>query len=157
MLYIEYEQFKTKFYNAQQDFDKILSEKEELFAKTQPQSTKYDKEPVKGGSPSNSFDEYLIAKEKKQIEERLTEARTILNDRKDLLLSKEEELRQSKNEYDIIYKHYFIDCLTIRQIERRIPSSKSEIDRKLQKIKEKLQLGTKGDKSYSKIVNVKKC
>ena len=150
MLYVVYEQYKTKLYNAQKDLDNILSEKEELFARTQPQSTKYDKEPVKGGSPSNSFDEYLITKEKKQIEERLAEAKSIVNDRKELLLGKEEELRQSKNEYDIIYKYYFIDCLSIRQIERRIPSSKSEINRKLQKIKKYCNLGQRGTKDIVK-------
>ena len=150
MLYVVYEQYKIKLYNAQKDLDKILCEKEELFSRTQPQSTKYDKENVKGGSPSNSFDEYLIAKEKKQIEERLAEAKSIVNDRKELLLGKEEELRQSKNEYDIIYRYYFIDCLSIRQIERRIPSSKSEIDRKLQKIKNYCNLGQKGTKGIVK-------
>lgn len=150
MLYVVYEQYKTKLYNAQKDLDNILCEKEELFAKTQPKSTQYDKETVKGGSPSNSFDEYLIAKEKKQIEERLNEAKSIVNDRKELLLGKEEELRQSKNEYDIIYKYYFIDCLSIRQIERRIPSSKSEIDRKLQKIKKYCNLGQNRTKSIVK-------
>lgn len=149
MLYIEYENYKNKLHKAQQDLDDIINEKEELFAKTQPQSTDFDKEPTKGGVPSDKFYEYVKEKQDKRIEERLAEAKSILNDRKELLLSKEEELRRSKNEYDIIYKYYFIEYLSIRQIERRIPSSKSEIDRKLQKIKENIAVwDNEGQKVY---------
>ena len=141
MLYVVYEDYKTKFHDAQQVLDEIICEKEELFAKTQPQSTDFGKEPTNDGVLNDKFFEYVKEKQNKQIDERLAEAKSIVNDRKELLLSKEEELRKSKNEYDIIYKYYFIDCLSIRQIERRIPSSKSEIDRKLQKIKKYCNLG----------------
>lgn len=141
MLYVVYEQYKNKLHNAQQVLDEIIIEKEELFAKTQPQSTDFEKEPTKGGVPGDRFYEYVKEKQNKQIEERLAEAKSIVNDRKELLLSKEEELRRSKNEYDIIYKYYFLEYLTIRQIEKRIYISKSEIDRKLQKIKKDCNLG----------------
>ena len=69
MLYIEYHEYRDKYIIAQRKYDEVLSEKEHLFARTQPKATQYDKEVVSGGSPSNSFDEYLIAKEKKQIDE----------------------------------------------------------------------------------------
>ena len=141
MLYVEYNDYKNKLHNAQQVLDEIICEKEELFAKTQPQTTDFGNEPTNGGVPSDKFFEYVKEKLRLKIEERLEEAKSIVKDRKELLLSKEEELRRSKNEYDIIYKYYFIDYLTIRQIERRIPSSKSEIDRKLQKIKKYCNLG----------------
>ena len=138
MLYKEYWEYKKKYYDAQKKYDEVLSEKERLFARTQPKATQYDKEVVTGGSPSNTFDEYVIAKENKQIDERLEEAKSILDDRERLLKLKEEELRHSKDWYDIIYVYYYIEKLSIRKIERKIPFSKSDIYRKLETIKENL-------------------
>lgn len=145
MLYVEYENYKNKLHKSQQVLDEIISEKEKLFAKTQPQSTNLDKEPTKGGVPGDKFFEYVKEIIDNKIEERIVAAKSIVKDREELLLSKEEELRRSKNEYDIIYTYYFLEYKSIRQIERKIYKSKSEIDRKLQKIKENLQLGTKQD------------
>lgn len=146
MLYEEYELYKNKYYEAQKKYNEILSEKEELFARTQPKSTSYDKEFVNGGKPSNNFDNYLVKKEKKQIDQRLEEARSILEDRKKLLELKEEELRLSKNWLDIIYIYYYIEKLSARKIEKRIPFSKTEICRKLKIIRENINLGQKGTK-----------
>ena len=84
MLYQEYWEYKTKYYDAQTKYDEVLSEKEQLFAKTQPKATNYDKEVVSGGTPNNTFDDYVIEKEKKKIDERLKEARSILEDRERL-------------------------------------------------------------------------
>ena len=148
MLYIVYEQYKNKFHNAQQILNNIINEKEELFLKTQPQSTKYDKEAVKGGSPSNSFDEYLIAKEKKQIEERLIEAKSIVNDRKELLLSKEEELRNSKDWYDKIYVYKFIEKLSVEKIKNIMPYCRSSIYDKINEIEKNIGLDKNGQKLY---------
>ena len=39
MLYIEYEEYKNKYYEVQRKYNDILNEKEELFAKTQPKAT----------------------------------------------------------------------------------------------------------------------
>lgn len=131
MLYIEYHEYRDKYYDAQKKYDEVLSEKESLFARTQPKATQYDKEVVSGGSPSNTFDEYLIAKEKKQIDERLKEAKSILDDRERLLKLKEEELRHSKDWIDIIYVYYYIEKLSMRKISKRIPFSTTEIYRKV--------------------------
>lgn len=146
MLYVKYENYKNKYHDAQENFDDILSEKEKLFAKTQPKATNYNKEIVTGGTPVNSFENYVIEKEEKQIDKRLTEARSILKDRNLLLKSKEEELMISKDWYDIIYKYHFIEYLSTRKIEKRVPFSKSEIDRKLKIIKENISWDKKGQK-----------
>lgn len=144
MLYKEYEEYKTKYYEAQNKYDEILSEKETLFIKTQPAAVDTTKDVVSGGGTNNSFDTYLIAKEKKKIDERLEEARSILEDRERLLKLKKEELKLSKDWYDIIYIYYFLEHLTMRKIEKRIPFSKSEIQRKVERIK--YNLGQKGSK-----------
>ena len=136
MLYIEYHEYRDKYIIAQRKYDEVLSEKEHLFARTQPKATQYDKEVVSGGSPS---DEYLIAKEKKQIDERLEEAKSILDDRERLLKLKEEELRHSKDWIDIIYVYYYIEKLSMRKIAKRIPFSTTEIYRKVEIIRKNIK------------------
>lgn len=139
MLYIEYHEYRDKYYDAQRKYDEVLSEKEHLFARTQPKATQYDKEIVSGGSPSNSFDEYLILKDKKQLDERLEEAKSILDDRERLLKLKEEELRHSKDWIDIIYVYYYIEKLSMRKIAKRIPFSTTEIYRKVEIIRKNIK------------------
>jgi hypothetical protein len=140
MLYIEYNEYKIKYYAAQKEYDKILSEKEALFLKTQPKATQYDKETVSGGSPSNAFDEYLIAKEKKQIDKKLEEARSILEDRAKLLKLKEEELRLSHNPYDKIYIYKFVDRLKVYKICRLVGYGEAQVYRILRIIRKNVKM-----------------
>ncbi len=146
MLYIQYHEFKNKYNNAQKDYDDILSEKERLFARTQPQATVYDKEKVNGGNPSNAFDEYLVEKEKKNIDSRLEEARSILEDRKRLLADKEEELRKSKDWYDKAYIYKYIDRLKVREIKYKMPYCRSQIYEILGKIQKNISSDKNGQK-----------
>lgn len=140
MLYIEYEKYKTKLYNAQQDFDSILSEQEKLFSRTQPQSTDFGKEPTKGGVPSDKFYEYVKEKEEKQIDLRLTEARSILNDRERLTKLKLEELLESKNIYDKVYVCKYIEGLKNYQIAKKISYSEAQIYRILKIIRKNINM-----------------
>ena len=143
-LYIEYETFKRKYYEAQQNFDAILSEQEKMFSRTQPKSTDFSKEPVNGGTPSNSFEEYMIEKEKKQIDERLSEAKLILNDRGKLVQLKLDELRESKNLYDKIYVSWYIDKIKVYHISKNVNYSERQVYRMLKDIKREInKLGTK--------------
>ena len=50
MLYIEYEEYKNKYYEVQKKYNDILNEKEELFAKTQPKATQINGEKTAGGA-----------------------------------------------------------------------------------------------------------
>lgn len=127
MLYKEYWEYKMKYYDAQKKYDEVLSEKELLFAKTQPKATQYDKEVVSGGTPSNSFDEYIILKEKKQIDERLEEARSILEDRGKLLKLKEKELLSSPDWHDKIFIYKYIHNISVNEIKYKMPYCRSQI------------------------------
>lgn len=146
MIYIQYHECKNKYYDAQKDFEKVLSEKERLFTKTQPGAVDTTKEKTSGGTPSNTFDNYLVEKEKKNIDKRLKEVRSILEDREKLFNIKTELLKESKEWDDIIYAYRYIENLSIRKIERRIPFSKSEIYRKLQIIRKNIKSGQNGKK-----------
>jgi len=139
MLYIEYENYKVKYYDIQKKYNEILNEKEELFALTQPKATTYDGEKVEGGTPKNIFDEYLILKEKKNIDERLDEVKSILMDREELLKSKEEELKNSKNLQDRIYVYKYINNLANRKISMLVPCGEATVYRILKIIKNNLK------------------
>lgn len=146
MIYISYVEYKNKYYEAQKNYDNILSEKEKLFSITQPKATTYDKEIVSGGAPTNTFDEYLIKKDKKRLDERLDEARSILEDRERLLKLKEEELRNSKDWYDIVYTYKYLDNLKPDQIKYKMPYCRSSIYEILRKINKNIGLDKNGQK-----------
>lgn len=127
MLYIEYEEYKNKYYEVQRKYNDILNEKEELFARTQPKATNITGEKTTGGKHENLFDEYLIQKERKNIDSRLEEVKSILNDRERLVKLKEQELRASNNSYDKIYRCRYIDRLTIEKTARISNYSRSQV------------------------------
>ena len=102
-VYVDYEYLKQKYHDAQKEFDEILQEKEELFAKTQPHSAKWDKEGDSGlGSCYNPFDEYLIAKDKKRIDDRLFEIKNILEE----LLIRPAVIDRIKTKYEILGERF---------------------------------------------------
>ena len=127
MLYIEYEEYKNKYYEVQRKYNDILNEKEELFARTQPKATQITGEKTAVGKHINAFDDYLIQKEKKNIDQRLEEVKSILDDRERLVKLKEDELRASNNSHDKIYKYRYIDRLTIEKTARLSSYSRSQV------------------------------
>ena len=142
MLYIEYEEYKNKYYEAQRNCNNILNEKEELFAKTQPKAIQIKGDKTTGGKHSNTFDDYLIQKEKKNIDKRLEEAKSIVNDRGRLLKLKEQELRASNNPHDKIYRCRYIDKLTIEKTSRLSNYSRSQVFNILKEIRKNIKTKT---------------
>jgi DNA-directed RNA polymerase specialized sigma subunit len=138
-VYIDYEIYKCKYLEIQIQYNEILTEKENLFTKTQPNAIRYDKVQVQGGTYGNGFDEYLIAKEKEQIDERLAEARQLLEDRERLLKLKEKELRASKDKLDLIYCMRYVDNKRPYAIARCLNYSESQIYRILDKIQKEIR------------------
>ena len=139
MLYIEYEIYKNKYYEAQRKYNEILNEKEELFARTQPKATQITGEKTAGGKHVNTFDDYLIQKEKKNIDKRLEEIKSILDDRERLVRLKEQELRASNNSFDKIYRARYIDKLTIEKTARLSNYSRSQVFNILKEIRKNIR------------------
>lgn len=139
MLYIEYEIYKNKYYEVQRKYNEILNEKEELFARTQPKATKITGEKTTGGKHTNTFDDYLIQKEKKNIDQRLEEVKSILDDRERLVKLKEQEIRASNNSYDKIYRCRYIDRLTIEKTCRISNYSRSQVFNILREIRKSIK------------------
>ena len=139
MIYIEYEEYKYRYYEVQKKYNQILNEKEELFAKTQPKATQIIGEKTAGGKHVNAFDEYLIQKEKKNIDQRLDEVKSILEDRERLVKLKEIELRASKDSYDKIYRYRYLDRLTIEKTARLSNYSRAQVFNILKKKKKSIR------------------
>lgn len=134
MIYLEFEKYRDKFLNAQQMFNNILIEQEQLFTKTQPNAIQYDKEKVSGGGGGNILESYVISLEDRQIHEKLSMLRQLLDDREKLLRQKESELRQSTNKYDKIYVLKYLEGYSISRVADKLNYSKSQIYRMLGKM-----------------------
>lgn len=135
-IYVTYEKYKRKYYEIQKLYDKILEEKERLFSMTQPKSTKFNKINIDGGKNNNTFDDYLIMKEKKKLDGKLEEIKIILSDRKKLLEEKEKELRNSKEWIDKVYVYKYLENIKVRKIIHLIPYEEAQIYRMLNEIKQ---------------------
>lgn len=133
-MYLEYEEFRIKYFKAQQAYDIVLSEKEELFSKTLPNAVRFDKEKVGGSATGNTFDDYLIAVERKRIDERLKLAKQCMDARWELLQQKEEELRKSSDIKDRLYVYRVLDHLKMQRITPKVNYSESHIYRLLGEI-----------------------
>lgn len=134
-LYLEYEDCKKKYNQIVESFESTLEEKERLFMKTQPKGTKIDKVSVEGGVNNNLFDNYLMEVEKKQLDQKLEEARKIVDERYKYLKTKELELRASKDWVDKIYVYRFIEQLPVKTILHLIPYQEAQIYRIINEIK----------------------
>lgn len=143
MVYIEYEELKGKYLNAQRCVDQIITEMERLFDKTQPKSADLEKDRVSGGSYENAFDVYLIEKERKNIDSRLTEAKAIMIERQKLVKLKEGELRDSKEIIDRLYVYRYLDRMKVKRIPGRIGYSRPQVYRMLSEIRRNMQHETK--------------
>ena len=134
LIFLEYEDFRMKYLQAQHRYDQVITEKEILFEKTQPSSMKFDMERVAGGSPENRFDVYLINLERKKIDARLAEAKAILEERLNLLKIKENDLRESNDALDRLYCLRVLDGMKIQKITRDLNYSESQVYRLLSQI-----------------------
>lgn len=140
MIYLDYEMFKSKYLETQVKYNAILTEKEDLFTRTQPNAIRYDKERVQSsGGIGNGFDEYLIAKESKKIDERLEEVKSLLDDREKLLRLKEKELRLSNDKMDRIYLLRYVEGIKPHKIAKSLNYSVSQVYRVLNQIESSIQ------------------
>lgn len=80
MIYLDYEKARREYKKAYEDMCLIIAEKEELFQRTQPQATNYDKERVTNSNEGYTFADYLAEKERKKIDTRLDDAKKNWNE-----------------------------------------------------------------------------
>lgn len=134
MVYKTYEEYKNRYYMTQQNYNDLLTEKERLFVRTQPNAIRYDKLNVKSSPNSNVLEDYVIEKEKKQLDRRIAEMKVLLDDRRNLILLKEAELRKSRDMYDRIYTMRYLEDMSVERIAKKVNYSVSQVYRILTKI-----------------------
>lgn len=134
-LYLEHRKLYLQYREATQKLENILNEYEIISAKIQPKSSlaeherEFSKETIlpASGKKINKAEEYAIAMEQHRIEERLYSAKLILKERTELLKLKEEEIRKSKDIYNMIYTAKWIDGLKPEAIVKQTGYSRSQV------------------------------
>ena len=136
-LYQEYEQIKARYESIQEAFTALLLERERLFTKMLPNAITYDKDHVLSSVGSNPLEEYAISLDVKGIGEKLARYRQALHDWRDILETKERELRKSQNIIDKIYVLRIIERRGINNISRILHYSSSQVSRIVAELEEK--------------------
>ena len=140
MIYIEYESYRLKYLELQEQFNRILTEKERLFTKTLPNAIRYDKEHVQCSPDTNTLEEYVINLDEKKIDESLARLRQLLEDRGKLLELKEQELRKSQDKDDRVYCLKYLDGYGINKICKIMSYSRSQIYKILNRISKRCKM-----------------
>ncbi len=139
MIYIEYEEAKRKFYKAKTDYIDLIDQKEALFIKTLPSAVEIKEDKITSSKKSNPFEEYVIEKEKINLDNRIEESINILENREKIFNLKKDELLSSKDWNDVIYTYYYIKMFSIRKTSKYVPFSKSEVHNKITEIRKKIK------------------
>lgn len=133
-LYLEHRKLYLQYREAVQKVENVLNDYEIISAKVQPKSSLAEHErefsPVvvaAFGQSINKSEEYVIAMEQHRIEERLYAAKLILQERTELLRLKEEEIRKSKDIYNMVYTAKWIDGLKPDAIVKQTGYSRSQV------------------------------
>lgn len=138
MIYLEYETLKAKYRRIQEQYDAVLTEHERLFTKTLPNAITYDRDTVQTSPSADMLANYVIAEEEKGIDTQIRKYRRLLNERRRLLIAKEEELRKSKNKSDIIYTLKYLDGYGVHKIANTLHYSVSQVYRTLERIEKRI-------------------
>lgn len=134
-LYLEHRGYYLSYLEAQKKLEDIINEYETILAKVQPKSPlaeherEFSKETIlpPSGKKVNKAEEYAIVMKERKIRERLTDAKIILQERFTLLDLKEQEIRKSKDIYNMVYTAKWIDGLKPDAIVKQTGYSRSQV------------------------------
>ena len=129
MLFIDYIKAQNDYLAAWDTYAEVLKEKEALFDRTQPKGIDYQKDKVQGGGNTNAFDEYIFAKERAGIDERLEEAKKIADARWVLMDACSKSMRCSIDIEDKVFYLRHIQGMKLKDIAKALNYSESHIFR----------------------------
>ena len=115
--YLEHNKRYCDYLQAQRDLNEVLEEYMIVFQRTQPKGNYSERI---SGSPKNKTEEYVIELDRRQLNRRIADAKLIIQAKKDLLDMAEEQLRKSKDIYDLIYTKKFVDRKRPKDIYREL-------------------------------------
>lgn len=135
MIYKRHIEDKGELIAAMKLYSTILDEKKELFQRTQPSSVTMDHE-GRGTrlSGTDAVDSYLIQSERKNIDERLKEAREIVDGAKKRLEDDELLLKMSMETIDQVYYMRYVEKRGVPDIASRLSYSQSYVFKTLKQI-----------------------
>ena len=136
-----YEEAKEKYTEAQIHYADLLSQKEEIFQRTQPSAVRFDKDVVSGGGGENPLEAYAIQIER--IEMRLGLAHEIVENRAFLLKHAREELMESPDFRDKVYRMRFLQRMRVQKIADAVHYSEPTIWRTLRQIQKERKVDRK--------------
>ena len=119
MRYLEHRKRYIEYKEAQESLNRILDEWILAFQKTQPKSQVYG-DKVQTSITGSMLDEYVITVEDKKLYSRINAAEKVMEAKGKLLQAAEDELRKSKNIYDLIYTFKWIDEMKTKEIYRNL-------------------------------------
>lgn len=117
MYYLEHNKRYCEYLQAQRDLNEVLEEYMIVFQRTQPKGNYSERI---SGSPKNKTEEYVIELDRRQLNRRIADAKQIIQAKKDLLEMAEEQLRKSRDIYDLIYTKKFVDRKRPKDIYREL-------------------------------------
>ncbi len=135
MKYIDYYKQLKSYTEKMQELSDLIDRKEELFSRTQPGGTDFNKDHVQGHEERlSAMEAYVIKMEMEEIDKKIIELKPIIVDRYFLLKQIEKDLRDSKEIDDKIYVLHFIDKYSYRKISKIVHYSKSNVGNIIEKI-----------------------
>ncbi|MBQ7139971.1 MAG: hypothetical protein IJO32_00530 [Bacilli bacterium] len=137
-IFIEYEEYLNKFRDAQKEYNKVLTKKEQLYKLIYPQSSSIKDTPSNISTENNSKQQRFVELEEILIKQ-LNSSKSILGEREYLKKLKERELRNSTNTMDIVYVLRYLDRKKVSYIARNLGYSRDNVYKILTKIKTALQ------------------
>lgn len=117
MVYLEHRKRYVEYKQACNDLQNILDDWTLAFQRTIPKISYGDKVQ---GNPVNKIEEYIIEVEEKGLQQRKEKAEQIIDGRVKLLNLAEQDLRKSKNIYDLIYTMKWVDGLRPKDVYRKL-------------------------------------
>ena len=116
-MYLEHNKRWNEYQQAQEDLQAVLDEYMVVFQRTQPK-VKYGEHT--SGNPVNKTEEYVIEVERRHLHQRIADAKAIIQAKKELLDIAEENLRKSRDIYDLIYTKKWVDHKRPKDIYREL-------------------------------------
>ena len=134
-LYLEHRRAYLLYVQAQEAYERIINEYEVIAQRIEPRSPlaeherEFSKEAIlpPAGGKINKAEEYVIALQQARIKERLSAAKVVMQERFDLLSIKEQELRKSRDIYNLVYRLKWVDGLKADAIVQETGYSRSQI------------------------------